>query len=90
VRLGIRPGMGEEVEFGVLIDEVYEETSAAKAGMQPGDVMISWSGSRLETMRDLFQNLQQHEPGDQVTITVLREGEELELQVTLQAGGRRE
>jgi hypothetical protein len=90
VRLGIRPGMGEEVEFGVLIDEVYEETSAAKAGMQPGDVMISWSGSRLETMRDLFQNLQQHEPGDQVTITVLREGEEVELQVTLQAGGRRE
>jgi hypothetical protein len=89
VRLGIRPGMGEDVEYGVLVEEVYEETSAAEGGMKPGDVMISWSGSRLESGRDLFQNLQQHEPGDVVTITVLREGEEIELQVTLKAGRRR-
>ena len=74
----------------MLVEEVYEDTSAAEAGLQPGDVMIAWSGSRLESVGDLFENLQQHEPGDQVTITVLREGEELELQVTLQAGGRRE
>ena len=90
VRLGIRPGMGADVEYGVLVEEVYEETSAAEGGVKPGDVMISWSGSRLESGRDLFQNLQQHEPGDVVTITVLREGEEIELQVTLKAGGRRE
>jgi S1-C subfamily serine protease len=89
VRLGIRPGMGEEVEFGVLVDEVYDDTSADKAGVQPGDVITSWSGWRLESVRDLFQNLRQHEPGDEVTITVLRDGEEIELPVTLQGGGRR-
>ncbi|MHC4101647.1 MAG: M28 family peptidase [Planctomycetota bacterium] len=89
VRLGIRPGMGDDVEFGVLVDEVYEETSAAEGGIQPGDIMISWCGSRLESPRDLFQNLQQHEPGDVVTITVLREGEEVECQVTLKASRRR-
>jgi S1-C subfamily serine protease len=51
--------------------------------------MISWSGSPLESGRDLFQNLRQHEPGDVVTITVLRDGDEVELQVTLKAGGGR-
>jgi hypothetical protein len=89
VRLGIRPGMGADIEFGILVDEVYEETSAAEGGIKAGDVMIAWSGSRLEGPRDLFQNLQQHEPGDVVTITVLRDGEEVECAVTLKAGRRR-
>ena len=70
----------------LLVDEVYQDTSAADGGIQAGDVMISWSGSPLESPRDLFQNLQQHEPGDQVTITVLRDGVEVELPVTLKAG----
>ena len=90
VRLGIRPGMGADLEYGVLVDEVYEGTSAGDGGIQAGDVMISWSGSPLESPRDLFQNLQQHEPGDQITITVLRDGVEVELPVTLKAGRPRE
>jgi hypothetical protein len=89
VRLGIRPGMGDDIEFGVIVDEVYEETSAAQGGIQPGDVMISWNGSRMETVRDLFQNLQQHKPGDEVRIAVLRDGEVVELNLTLKAGRRR-
>jgi aminopeptidase YwaD len=89
VRLGIRPGMDEDLDFGVLVDEVYEGTSAAEGGILPGDVMVAWDGVRMDSARDLFENLQLHEPGDTVTITVLRNGEQKDLKVTLQAGRRR-
>ena len=73
----------------MAVDEVYEGTSAAEGGIQPGDLMISWNGSRMETVGDLFQNLQQHKPGDEVRIAVLRDGEDVELNLTLKAGRRR-
>ncbi|MHC4415788.1 MAG: M28 family peptidase [Planctomycetota bacterium] len=87
VRLGIRPGMGEEVETGVLVDDVFEGTSAAEGGMKAGDIITAWDDTVIEGMRDLFNQLQQHKPGDRVKITVLRDGQPIGLDVTL-TGGR--
>ncbi len=85
VRLGIRPGMGEDLDTGILIDEVSDGTSADNAGLQPGDVMLEWDGSELDTMRALFEALQNHKPGDVVQIKILRGDEEMTIPVTLQA-----
>ncbi|MHC4718113.1 MAG: M28 family peptidase, partial [Planctomycetota bacterium] len=86
VRLGIRPGMGDQIETGILVDQVYEHTSASEGGLLPGDIMIQWNRTKLEGPGDLFQMLQQHSPGDMVTIIVLREGQQADLLVTLKAG----
>ena len=85
VRLGIRPGMGDDIASGVLVDQVYEGTSAGEAGMKGGDVIIGWDDEVLEGVRDLFERLQEHEPGDRVQLTVLRDGEHVVLTVTFQA-----
>lgn len=86
VRLGIRPGMGEAVERGVYVDGVSANTSADDAGMQSGDIIIGWDDVPIDDMRSLFESLQRHEPGDVVNITVLRDDEEVILEVTLKAG----
>lgn len=87
VRLGIRPGMGEEVDKGVLVDGVSDGTSAAEAGVQAGDIIIGWDGMPIDGIADLFEHLQQHQPGDVVKLTVVRDGQRLELSVRLKAGG---
>lgn len=91
VRLGIRPGMADDLETGILVDGVSLDTSAAEAGIQAGDIMLAWDGEPLDGMRALFNHLQEHEPGDVVIITVQRGEQELDLQVKLKAGegGRR-
>lgn len=90
VRLGIQPGMNANLDHGLLVERVSLETSAHEAGMKGGDIILDWNGAPINGMRDLFQHLQDHEPGDVVIITVLRGEETLDLRVTLKAstGGR--
>ena len=87
VRLGIRPGMGEDDLPGVLVDEVFTDTAADKAGILDGDVITAWGNETIEDLRDLFTMLQEHKPGDTVTLIVLRDGMPLVGQVTFKARG---
>ncbi len=91
VRLGIQPGFGEELETGIVVDGVSDGTSAADAGIQSGDVLLTWNGEELKGMASLMQNLQHHKPGDVVKITLRRDGAEMVVDVTLKAsrGGPR-
>lgn len=86
VRLGIRPGMGADIEKGVPVDAVSPGTSAADGGIEGGDIIIGWDDMPIDDMRALFEALQKHEPGDVVAITVLRGDEEVVLEITLKAG----
>jgi hypothetical protein len=86
VRLGIRPGMGEEIERGVQVDAVTPGTSADDAGITRGDIIIGWDDYSIDDMRSLFEALQRHQHGDLVTLTVIRGDEEVAIEVTLKAG----
>ncbi len=87
VRLGIRPGMAEDDLLGVLVDEVFTDTAAYKAGIQDGDVITAWGNEMIESLGDLFSMLQEHKPGDTVTLTVLRDGMPVAVQVTFKEEG---
>ena len=91
-QLGVRfitltPDIAEErgldVSEGALIEEVFENTPAAEAGLQAGDVVTAVDGDVVDEERTLPDRLYAYEEGDVVTLTVLRDGEELELDVTL-------
>ncbi|UCD73955.1 MAG: M28 family peptidase [Phycisphaerales bacterium] len=91
VRLGIQPGMNESLDRGLLVERVSLETSAHEGGMKDGDIILDWDGAPINSMRDLFTHLQDHEPGDVVIITVKRGEEIIDLRVTLKAStGRRQ
>jgi hypothetical protein len=90
VRLGIQPGMGGDLQTGILIEGVSAGTSAADAGIQPGDILLTWNGEELSSMASLMQCLQRHKPGDVVKMTLNREGQQMTIDVTLKASsGRR-
>ena len=64
---------------GVLVTEVLAETAAEQAGMRAGDVIVAVAGKPIATPDDLQQALAGHEIGEQLAVTVLRDGQQLEL-----------
>ena len=80
---------------GVLLVQVYDGSGAAAAGLRPtrqssgrvvpGDVVQEVDGRKVRTQDDLLAPLGDHEPGDTVTLTILRDGKTLKVPVKLGA-----
>jgi hypothetical protein len=85
VRLGIQPGLVEEGESGIKVESVSAGTSAADAGIEPGDVLLAWNGESLDSVGTMMTKLRATKPGDVVKMRVLRGNDELELDVKMKA-----
>ena len=72
-----------KVNQGVIILDITQDGGAQKAGLKSGDVIIALDGKKISSMGDLQEQIIPRHPGDQVTVTVNRKGEEKELPVTL-------
>ncbi len=90
--LGIRPvtltpalaeQFGSSRTAGVVVQSVAEGSPAAAAGLQPGDLLIAAGDRQFEVAEDLLTVLRDQSPGDVLSLTVVREGEETEVEVTL-------
>jgi len=91
--LGVVPcgGMGrmmmaEPLRPGATIIEVTPDSPAAQAGLQPNDTITAIDGQPLEAGQSLSELIQQHAPGDTITMTVESAGEEATRQVTVTLG----
>ncbi len=68
---------------GAEVQEVIPGSPAEEAGLKVGDLILAVDGRRVTGNRPLAQILASYRPGDRVTLTVERDGEELEIPVTL-------
>jgi putative serine protease PepD len=59
---------------------------AEKAGLKPGDVIITADGKTLNTPEDLLLVVTAHAPGDKIKVTYKRGGQDQTVEVTLGAG----
>ncbi len=92
VTLGVRywqlePGspyfQGAAVTQGAYIAEVIEGLPAAQAGLQVDDIIVAVDGEAVTLEIDLRNRIYFHEPGDEVAIDFLRDGEMMRAMVTL-------
>ena len=49
---------------------------------------VAWGGEDLIDVMDMVVRLREHRPGDVVQMVVLRDGEEIELDITMKASNR--
>jgi serine protease Do len=68
---------------GALVQQVVPKQPAAKAGIEPGDVVISVNGKPVDTSGALTRAVSLIAPGDKVTLVLLRRGAEKTLSFTV-------
>jgi len=68
---------------GVLVSSVDPDGPAGKAGMKAGDVVLKLDAQAIQDGDDLRDAVAAAEGGQQVTVTVQRDGRPLDLKVTL-------
>ncbi len=73
---------------GVLVTQVYSGDPADKAGIAPGDVIVSLDGQPVTTSRDLSRGVANAGAGNKASVSFLRGGEEKS--VTVKLGKRSE
>jgi S1-C subfamily serine protease len=75
--------LGVQVKNGVVVGAVQPGSPAAAAGVQPRDVITQIDGQDLQGDSSLAESVNAHKPGDSITLTVLRENQQVSLPVTL-------
>ena len=74
----------EEVSTGVVIDKVVDGSASDEAGLKQYDVVVEMDGEKIENMIDLRKHLyNEKEIGDNMTMKVYREGQLMEVTLTL-------
>ncbi len=82
--LGVSGGeFNEEGRAGALVNAVTPDTAAEEVGIEVGDVIIFFDGVEIQSLFDLSAQVRAHRPGDTVQLILLRDGEEIALEVTL-------
>jgi serine protease Do len=74
---------GLESTDGALVQSVEDDTPAAQAGIQHGDVILSVDGRKVKTTRDLINYVSNKGPSATVTLDVWRDGKTVQREVRL-------
>ena len=72
-----------EVKYGVIVNEVVDDSPAEEAGLENDDIIVSVDGESITDYDDLVDMLAEHGEGDQITIGLFRDGKALDVQVEL-------
>jgi serine protease Do len=92
-RIGIQPltitpslaaGLQLSRDWGVLVEDVEPEGPADKAGLQPGDLILTIDAVTTRNIHQFFVAVDRHEIGDMMKITVRRGTENIEASVVVE------
>jgi len=75
--------VGMDKTEGVLVDVVSPDSPAARAGLERGDVILAFNGTRLTTARDLSFAVAGLPADKTVSVTVWRNGQTQDLDATI-------
>jgi serine protease Do len=71
------------VQWGVYVTNIAANSPASKAGLQRGDIITKINSQTLDANHSYLNTLYAYKPGDTVTLSVVRNGQTLQIQVTL-------
>jgi S1-C subfamily serine protease len=74
---------------GILVGQVVDNGPAAKAGVKAGDVIVKLDDKDVTDIEAFTATVREKKAGDKLALTVLRDGKEEKIEVTLGEAGRR-
>jgi serine protease Do len=69
-------------EYGVVIENVSEESPAARAGLQKGDIIVSFGGERVRSVTQITRLVRETPAGRKVAVEIVRAGQARTVEVT--------
>jgi serine protease Do len=76
--------LGLKSRAGAAVVSVSKDAPAAKAGIEPGDVIIEFNGKPVASRDDLIKMVAGTKPGTTVPIKVMRDKQEKSLTITVE------
>jgi len=80
--LGISYGTRQR-DGAVVIQQVFRDTPAAKAGLKPGDVIVALGGRKIRDSEDVARAMRIMRPRQTLTLTIARQGKTEQITVRL-------
>ena len=81
--LGVELGERRDGGQGAVIQVVQDGTPAADAGIEAGDLIVAADGAAIDGSTGLIAAIRDLGPGDSTTLTLLRDGDPIDITVTL-------
>ena len=81
--LGVELGERRDGGQGAVITAVQDDTPASEAGIEADDLVVAADGAAIDGATGLIAAIRDLGPGDSTTLTILRDGERIEIVVTL-------
>ncbi|BBG60025.1 Periplasmic pH-dependent serine endoprotease DegQ precursor [Providencia rustigianii] len=72
-----------DAQRGAFVSEVIPKSSAAKAGIKSGDVLVSVDGKRINSFAELRAKIGTSQLGKEITLGLIRSGKPMEVKVVL-------
>jgi serine protease Do len=85
VNAEIAESLGLAKPEGALVANVIAGSPAEKAGIRTGDIIVSFAGKRIETVKDLTRTVAATATGTDRTVEVWRDGKAMTLNTTIAA-----
>ena len=73
----------ESIESGVLLADIQSNSSAAKAGLKEGDIIVKLDNNKIKSSSELKYYLYQHNVGEKIKVTYIRNKKESTLEMEL-------
>ncbi len=64
--------LGNDVNNGIYVAQVFDKGPADKAGIQPGDIIIRADGKNIDSKSIFDEQVAYHRPGDKIKVTIVR------------------
>ena len=80
---GLKEDLGVAEVGGVLIDNVLKGSPAVDAGIRPGDFVTAVNGTEVSEAVEFVRHVGDYRPGTEITLALVRAGEEQTISVTL-------
>lgn len=68
---------------GIIVNQVMDDSPAQKAGLKDGDIILRKDGRRVGSSREFRTSIANKRPGTDVTLTVFRDGNEVDVKITV-------
>lgn len=85
----ITPALAKKLNLqthkGALVNSIFKNSPAEKAGIMNGDVILSWDGWPIESANDFRNRVATTKPGKRVEIDLWRQGKKITVQTEVSA-----